>query len=127
MPFVRIDTLKGHYGESRIKAIGEAIQQSLLEVRVPLAERFQVFSEKTAAELRFDPTYLGIERTDGFVVIQIFLNLGRSQDDKKRLYAALASNLSKMAGVLPGDLLINLVEVVRENWSFGNGEAQLAK
>jgi 4-oxalocrotonate tautomerase len=127
MPFVRIDTLKGHYDESRIKAIGEAIQQSLLEVRVPLAERFQVFSEKTAAELRFDPTYMGIERTDGFVVIQIFLNLGRSQDDKKRLFAALASNLSKMAGVLPGDLLVNLVEVVRENWSFGNGEAQLAK
>ena len=127
MPFVRIDTLKGHYDESRIKAIGEAIQQSLLEVRVPLAERFQVFSEKTAAELRFDLTYMGIERTDGFVVIQIFLNFGRSQDDKKRLYAALASNLSKMAGVLPGDLLVNLVEVVRENWSFGNGEAQLAK
>ena len=29
-------------------------------------------------------------------------------------------------GLRPEDLVVNLVEVKRENWSFGSGEAQLA-
>jgi hypothetical protein len=30
-------------------------------------------------------------------------------------------------GLRPEDLVVNLVEVKRENWSFGSGEAQLAR
>ena len=127
MPFVRIDTLKDHYDEQQRKAISEAVYQSLLEVGVPASDRFQVLSEKTRGELVFDRNYLGIERTDGFVVVQITWNTGRNLEKKKQLYAAIAKRMSAAAGVRPSDLLINLVEVPRENWSFGNGEAQYAK
>ena len=127
MPFVRIDTLKDHYDEQQRKAMGEAVYQSLLEVGVPANDRFQVFSEKTPAELVFDRNYLGIERTDGFVVVQITWNTGRSLEQKKQLYASIANRMSATAGVRPGDVFINLIEVPRENWSFGNGEAQYAK
>jgi phenylpyruvate tautomerase PptA (4-oxalocrotonate tautomerase family) len=74
----------------------------------------------------FDTDYLGIARTQGLVIVQITLNIGRTTADKKRLFAALASRLSGMAGVAPGDVFVSLLEVSRDNWSFGNGDAQLA-
>ena len=127
MPFVRIDIQKGRYDVTQRKAIGEAVHQSLLEIGVPAADRFQVLSERAEGELVFDRTYLGIERSDGFVAVQITWNAGRSLDLKKQLYAAMAKHMTAMAGVRPEDVFVNLVEVARENWSFGNGEAQYAK
>ena len=53
--------------------------------------------------------------------IQIFLNAGRSVDVKRELYARIAENLGA-AGVRADDILINLVEMAKENWSFGGGE-----
>jgi phenylpyruvate tautomerase PptA (4-oxalocrotonate tautomerase family) len=123
MPFVRIDTLKGRYNETQRKAMGEAVYQALRDVGVPEGDRFQALAE---TELVFDPHYLGIERTDGFVAVQITWNTGRSVEQKKQLYAGIATRMSATAGVLPADILINLIEVPRENWSFGNGEAQYA-
>jgi hypothetical protein len=32
--------------------------------------------------------------------------------------------LAESPGVRPEDVMINLVEVLPENWSFGHGEAQ---
>jgi phenylpyruvate tautomerase PptA (4-oxalocrotonate tautomerase family) len=126
MPLVRIDTLKGHYNDSQREAIGEAIYQSLLEVGALPDDRFQIFSEKEPAQLTYGATYLDIQRTQGFVAVQITLNAGRSLDDKKRLYAAITERMAISAGVRREDVFINLVEVPRENWSFGNGEAQYA-
>jgi phenylpyruvate tautomerase PptA (4-oxalocrotonate tautomerase family) len=126
MPLVRIDTLKGHYNDSQREAIGEAIYQSLLEVGALPDDRFHIFSEKEPAQLTYGATYLDIQRTQGFVAVQITLNAGRSLDDKKRLYAAITERMAISAGVRREDVFINLVEVPRENWSFGNGEAQYA-
>lgn len=74
----------------------------------------------------FDKGYLGIDRCDALIMIQITLNKGRSLDVKKRLYRALAEELNSRLSVRREDVLINLVEVKKENWSFGNGEAQYA-
>jgi 4-oxalocrotonate tautomerase len=127
MPLVRIDTLKGRYNDSQREAIGEAIYQSLLEVGALPGDRFQIFSEKEPAQLTYGASYLDIRRTQGFVAVQITLNASRSLDDKKRLYAAITERMAISAGVRREDVFINLVEVPRENWSFGNGEAQYAK
>lgn len=76
--------------------------------------------------LQIDPEYLGVARGPGAVVIQITLNQGRSVDMKKAFYARTAELLQQTAGIRPEDVLISLVEVSKENWSFGNGEAQYA-
>ena len=73
-----------------------------------------------------DPQYLGIQRSDGQVFIQITLNEGRTLEQKKALYQAIAESFEREAGVRPQDVFINLVEVHKENWSFGNGIAQYA-
>ncbi|HRN62952.1 MAG TPA: tautomerase family protein, partial [Luteimonas sp.] len=89
-------------------------------------DRFQVIQEHDADGLVYDPGYLGISRSDDFISIQITWNEGRNVDQKRALYRAIADGLHGAVGLRPEDVFINLVEVKKENWSFGNGEAQYA-
>jgi phenylpyruvate tautomerase PptA (4-oxalocrotonate tautomerase family) len=94
-------------------------------IGVPEGDHFQVITEH-AEGLVYDPTFLGINRTPGIVVIQITLAAGRSTELKKKLYKTIADQLAESARVRPEDVFVNLVEVSPENFSFGNGEAQFA-
>jgi len=122
MPLVRI-ALKEKKTEAYRAAVGDAIHRAMVDtIDVPADDRFQIFSEHRPDELVFDPGYLGISRGEEFLVIQITLNAGRTPEKKKALYARIADNLGNDPGIAPGDILVNLVEVPRENWSFGNGK-----
>lgn len=126
MPLVRIDLRVGKPREYR-RAIGEAVHRCMGEaLNVPADDRFQIVTEHDPDSLIYDPTYLGISRSDGIVVIQITLNQGRSVEIKRRFYAMVAQALANNPGIRPQDVFINLVEVAKENWSFGNGVAQYA-
>jgi len=103
MPLVRIDLREGKPAEYRA-AVGEIIYDALLSIGVLASDRFQV----------------------ALIVIQITLNEGRSLDLKKPLYRTIADQLNSRLSVRPQDVFINLVEVKKENWSFGNGESQYA-
>jgi len=126
MPFVRIDLRKGK-PPAYLQEIGRIVYEALLSVGVPAHDRFQVISEHESEAFLFDPTYLGIERSDDLVIIQITWNEGRTVEQKKALYRAIADGLSASPGVRREDVFINLVEVKKENWSFGNGIAQYAQ
>jgi phenylpyruvate tautomerase PptA (4-oxalocrotonate tautomerase family) len=91
---------------------------------VPADDRFQVITEHPTAGLIYDPQYLGIRRSDNVVFVQITLSAGRKPQQKRKFYKRVAELLAESPGVKPADVVINLVEVVWENWSFGNGEAQ---
>jgi hypothetical protein len=91
---------------------------------VPANDRFMVVSEHKPGDFVADPTYLGIERSPQCVFVQITLNAGRDVDMKRTFYKALADGLHTRIGLRREDLFINLVEVAKENWSFGNGIAQ---
>jgi phenylpyruvate tautomerase PptA (4-oxalocrotonate tautomerase family) len=126
MPLVRIDLLEGKAPEYRAK-VGEIIYQALLDCfGVPKDDRFQVIAEHPKAELQFDRNYLGIHRSDNCIFVQITLNTGRTVEMKQRFYKAVADGLHNNLKLRREDVLINLVEVPKENWSFGNGEAQYA-
>jgi len=126
MPLVRI-ALRAGKPESYRRAIGEAVHRAMVEaINVPPLDRFQIITEHEVDGLVYDPSYLGIERTHDVIFIQITLNTGRTVDQKKALYARIVELLAEDLGVRPQDVLINLVEVPKENWSFGNGEAQYA-
>ena len=127
MPLVRISLRAGKSAEYR-RAIGDGVHRAMVEtINVPGLDRFQIIAEHAPADMIYDLAYLGIDRTDDVVFIQITLNAGRSLDQKRALYSRIAEVLAESPGVRPQDVLINLVEVPRENWSFGNGEAQYAK
>jgi 4-oxalocrotonate tautomerase len=125
MPLVRIDLCKGK-DRQYLQNIGHVVYEALLSVGVPEKDRFQVISEHDPDGLLFDPDYLGIRRTDDLLIIQITWNEGRTLDQKKALFKAIAEGLTKSTGIRSEDVFINLVEVKKENWSFGNGIAQYA-
>jgi phenylpyruvate tautomerase PptA (4-oxalocrotonate tautomerase family) len=126
MPLVRIDLQKGKDANYRRKA-GQIVYEAMVATTgVPNNDHFQVIGEHSAENFVFDPDYLGIHRTSDLVMVQIFFNEGRSVDQKKALYKTIAEGLTTELKVRPEDVFITLVEVKKENWSFGNGIAQYA-
>jgi 4-oxalocrotonate tautomerase len=126
MPMVRVSVRSGQSDAWRA-AVGEGIHRAMVDtIKVPPDDRFQVFTEHRPGELVYDPSYLAIPRGEGFLLIQITLNAGRTLEQKRALYARIAENLSRDPGVRPQDVMISLVEVPKENWSFGDGKATYA-
>jgi phenylpyruvate tautomerase PptA (4-oxalocrotonate tautomerase family) len=125
MPLVRIDLKKGKSADYR-RSIGRVVYEAMVGVGVPHGDRFVVVNEHDGENFQYDPAYLGIARDDDLVMIQITWNEGRTTEQKKTLYKTIAEGLAATAGVRPENVLVNLVEVKRENWSFGNGIAQYA-
>ena len=126
MPLVRIDLRKGKDLTYR-QEIGRVVYEAMVAVAgVPANARFQGVSEHDADNFLFDPGYLGVDRSDDLVIIQITWNEGRTVDQKKALYKAIVDGLAKAPGIRPEDVFINLVDVRKENWSVGKGEAQYA-
>ena len=127
MPLVRISLMQGkpaHFG----KQVGEVVYQAMRSaIAIPAHDHFQVITEHDRTSLIYDPAFLDIERTDDFILIQITLNEGRTLEAKQALYQEIAGRLHTALGIRTEDVFINLIEVKKENWSFGNGIAQYAQ
>ena len=127
MPFVKIFLRKGKSPEY-LRSVADAVHGALVaQANVPADDRFQVITEHAEDGLLADRNYLGIRRTKDCIFIQLTLNEGRTLDQKRAFYKAVADGLHQRLDVRREDVLINLVEVKKENWSFGNGEAQYAQ
>lgn len=127
MPLVRIHLVQGKPAEFRRK-LGEIIYQTMVDtINVPPKDNFQIITEHDENSLIYNSEYLNIQRTDGIVVIQITLNEGRTVELKKAFYKRLAERLHEGLGIRMEDVFISLIEVKKENWSFGNGAAQCAE
>jgi phenylpyruvate tautomerase PptA (4-oxalocrotonate tautomerase family) len=127
MPLVRIALQRGKPREYR-QALADGIYEAMREaIGIPENDRFILMSEHAADELSYDRHYLGIERSDDFVSVQITLRRGRSVEAKQALYRSITERLSRAPGVRPADVLITLVENGPEDWSFGDGVAQYVK
>ena len=121
MPIVRITLRKGRSPEF-LRDASNAIHEALVATaNVPEDDRFHIIEEVEADRLIAHPSYGGVTRGEGLMVIQITLNAGRTVEIKRALYAAIAQRLQAAVDVRPDDVLVNLVEVTKENWSFGGG------
>lgn len=125
MPLVRIDITTGHSPETRA-ALGDAVHRALVATfNVPEADRFQVISEHPPGHgLVITPSFLGVDHRPQAMFVQITAAAGRSNDTKRALYRAIADNVAATGAVRPEDVVINLTEVQRVDWSFGSGIAQ---
>lgn len=126
MPLVRVDLLEGKSADY-LAILGQVVYDAMrTTLNVPADDRFQVIAQHKPGTLFIDERYLGIERSEECVLIQVTLNAGRSVDMKKDFYRTLADGLHARLGLRKQDVFISLVEVAKENWSFGNGQAQYA-
>ena len=124
MPLVRIDAIAGR-SEAELNAISAAVHRAMNECfGVPERDRFQIITEHPRGRLVYDPGYLGISRTDGFVFVQVLFSVGRTPEQKKAFYARVIELLAGEPRIRPEDVAITLVENERSDWSFGQGIAQ---
>lgn len=124
MPLVHISLRRGKPAAYR-KAIFDSIYRALRATfDVPEEDRFMTISEHDEADFSYSKTYLGIARSDDLVMIQLTVSNTRTREKKQALFRQIVENLRADPGVRPEDVFINLVEVLPENWSFGNGIAQ---
>jgi phenylpyruvate tautomerase PptA (4-oxalocrotonate tautomerase family) len=126
MPLVRIDLGK-QYPDGVGQQVGDIVYQAMIHhVNVPADDKFQVITKHDADELVTPKSYLGIEYSAGIIFIQVTLNEGRSTELKKKFYKVICEGLVEKLQIRSEDIVINLIEVNKENWSFGNGEMQYA-
>jgi 4-oxalocrotonate tautomerase len=124
MPLIRISMRRGRPA-SHPAAIVDGVYRALRATfEVPENDLFAVVHQHEADEFVFDANFFGFQRSAGLVIIQITVANTRGVTQKKALFAAIAANLQQEPGLKPDDVFINLVEVKRENWSFGGGVAQ---
>ena len=126
MPLVRIDLREGKSPDYGAR-VGDVVYHAMLQhLNVPQHDRFQIITTHPANGLNFDREYLGIQRSDDCVFLQITLNGGRTTEMKQSFYKAVADGLHETLNLRREDVFISLVEVQKEDWSFGNGIAQYA-
>jgi 4-oxalocrotonate tautomerase len=126
MPLARIDLVRGKPAAFR-KTLGEIVYKAMTDViNVPANDKFQIITEHAAEEINVADSYLGNSYTQDIILIQITMNAGRTVDMKKAFFKRIADDLHAQLNVRIEDVVINLVEVAKENWSFGGGVAQYA-
>jgi phenylpyruvate tautomerase PptA (4-oxalocrotonate tautomerase family) len=125
MPLVRI-SLPNVADRGRASTVGDAVHRALVEaVNVPADDKFQIITSHEAGHIVYPDRYLGIAHGPAVTIVQITLNTGRTVEQKRALFAKIADYLEAL-GIPRADVIVNLVEVVKENWSFGDGVAQYA-
>jgi 4-oxalocrotonate tautomerase family enzyme len=125
MPFVRIDALRAD--RARLDALGRAVHEALVDaLGIPEDDLFQVLTshDGTTGTVRYDPDYLAVHRDDGIVFVDVTMRSGRTDEQKKNLYAKVAELASKYADVEPRNVFVTLHENQFADWSFGDGVAQ---
>jgi len=126
MPLARIELVRGKPAAFR-KTLGEIVYKAMTDViNVPANDKFQIITEHAAEEINVADSYLGNSYTQDIILIQITMNAGRTVDMKKAFFKRIADDLHDQLNVRREDVVINLVEVAKENWSFGGGIAQYA-
>ena len=127
MPLVRISHATDKT-ENYAEALSLGVHRALIDAfGIPENDYFQIITEHLPAKgLRYPKSFLGIDHGEEVVFVQITAAEGRSTEQKKALYSAIVDRLSENPGVEKSDIIINLVETKRENWSFGNGDAPFA-
>ena len=123
MPLVRIDVVEGRSQED-LRRLADTVHGVMLDVfAAPPGYRYQIISEHPRGHLIIEDTGLGFDRSDGVTVIQI-TQQGRSEQQKREVYAALAARLERECNLAPEDLVDSITANSLSDWSFGLGRAQ---
>ena len=126
MPLVEIFLRKGK-SPDYIRSVADSVHEALVaNANVPPDDRFQIVHQMDDTAVIAHPSYGGVTRSAGLIIVKITLNAGRTVDIKRNLYGDMAKRLERSADVRPDDLMVCLVEVTKENWSFGGGRATYA-
>jgi phenylpyruvate tautomerase PptA (4-oxalocrotonate tautomerase family) len=122
MPFARIDLAQGKTPEYRATVANVVYEAIVGVLKAPDGDRFIVVNEHKPENLIYDPDFLGMKRSPDFILIQVTSTVGNVKEQKLAFYRQIVDELESKLGVRPDDVMINMVFVDREDWSFGKGQ-----
>lgn len=126
MPLTHVSLRTGK-PEAYRQAIFDGLYRAMRETfNVPDDDMFMAITEHDTANFRYGASYLDVPRSDDLILVQITVSNTRTIEQKKALFQRITELLSAAPGIRPEDVFVNLVEVVKENWSLGRGLAQYA-
>ncbi|PFR98036.1 tautomerase family protein [Priestia megaterium] len=129
MPFVNVYYPECLLNDKKLKEVSNCIHQSLIQhFHIPKDDYFQLFLPYPSHHFFYDSQYLlenGGKRTDQMIYISITCGQGRTIQQKKKLYQSIAEELSTHLNIFTNNIFITLNETPLENWSFGQGIAQM--
>jgi hypothetical protein len=127
MPLAKIHVLEGRYDERRLSNVSQAVQDALISVlKIPPDDFFQIIHVLPRNRFLHTPSFLGMNYSDDFIVLEIAFIAGRPKETRLALLKELNARIVAGAGISPDDLMIQLSEEPGENFSFGRGLAQRA-
>jgi len=127
MPLAKIHVLEGRYDERRLGNISKAIQDALISIlKIPPDDFFQIIHVLPRNHFLHTPSFLGMNYSDDFIVLEIAFITGRPKETRLALLKEINARIVAGAGISPDDVMIQLSERPGENFSFGQGEAQRA-
>jgi 4-oxalocrotonate tautomerase len=123
MPVTRIAIREGKTPEYKQVLLDEIYEAMRETVQIKDGDRFMAITEHDEHAFAYG-AFLGIDRSDDLVQIQVFWAPGKTVEAKLAMYKGIVERLGRNPGVRPEDVLISVIETAAENWSFGNGETQ---
>jgi phenylpyruvate tautomerase PptA (4-oxalocrotonate tautomerase family) len=124
MPFVRISVDSSTTPKQR-EAVAQAVYEAMrATIGIPEGDKFILVTPRGEAELFVDPDFMGVKRTNKYILVRILLKVGRTPEQKQALYARIAEGVHQAAGVASDDVMVILTENANPDWSFGKGLAQ---
>ena len=125
MPLAKIYVLEGQYDERRLSKVSAAVQDALISIlKIPEDDFFQIIHELPRNRFLHTPSFLGMNYSDDFILLEIAFISGRPKETRLALLKELNERIASGAGISPDDVMIQLSESPRENFSFGRGLAQ---
>ncbi|MEH7460447.1 tautomerase family protein [Bacillus sp. JJ1127] len=129
MPFVNVYYPESLSNKEELKKVSTSIHRSLIEhFEVPENDYFQMFFPYPSNQFFYDPYYLlegDKKRTEKIMHVSITCGPGRTINQKKKLYQSISKTISDHLDISTADIFITLNETSAENWSFGQGVAQM--
>jgi phenylpyruvate tautomerase PptA (4-oxalocrotonate tautomerase family) len=127
VPLVEITLIRGK-SRQYVRAIADGVQRALHEAyTAPIDDRFPVIRQCARDDLIYDPSYLGVRRTDDIVFVHVIAGDWRDTAAKKAFYQRVADLLAEHPGVRREDVQIVISSNTRDEWSLGGGVASYVK
>ncbi|PEY30622.1 tautomerase family protein [Bacillus cereus] len=129
MPFVTVYYSDSQLHKEELKKVSHSIHLALMEhFQIPKDDYFHMFLPYPSHQFFYNPYYLleaGRKRTDKMIHVSITCGPGRTIDQKKNLYQSISEAFYNYLNIPTTDIFITLNETPAENWSFGQGIAQM--
>ena len=124
MPLVRISVYDFMPAATK-RLVADAVYDAMrATLGIPEGDRFIILSAHAPNELFVDLKFMGMQRTNNFVLVHATIRRGRTTEIKQAFYAEVARLLNERAAIEPDNVMIVLSENDSADWSFGRGEAQ---